>query len=69
MNGDQPILEELRNRFIEGVVGLQATADSIPTIWISPDKVQDVLGYLKTGIAGPFRTLYDLTAVDERETR
>ena len=35
-------------------------------MWVSRDKVRDVLHYLKTGIDRPYRMLYDLAAIDER---
>lgn len=61
-----PVAEELRERFGEKVLGLQATPDGIPTIWIRPDTQLEILGYLKEEAPGPYRMLYDLTAIDER---
>jgi NADH-quinone oxidoreductase subunit C/D len=66
MSETKPVLDELKNRFGDAVVSVQATADSIPTVWISKDKASDILRYLKTATENPYRTLYDLTAVDER---
>jgi len=61
------IVAQLRERFGEREVLSQATADRIPTVWVEAGKVRDVLAWLKTGAARPYRMLYDLTAIDERE--
>ncbi len=66
MGANKPVVDELQNRFGDAVVAVQTTADFIPTLWISKDKASDILRYLKTAIENPYRTLYDLTAVDER---
>ncbi len=60
------IYQELKEKFGEGILASQPTKDEIPTIWISPAQVVDVLGFLKTGISQPYAMLYDLTAIDER---
>src|SRR5215510_12645009 len=61
------ILQELRSRF--NAVGLtpQATCDQIPTMWVPPDQVGAVLRYLKLEAVQPYRMLYDLWAIDERD--
>ena len=62
---DSPLLiEELQGKF--GTVSAQATADGVPFLWASKDTICDVLRYLKTEVDKPYRTLYDLTAIDER---
>jgi len=61
------ILDELRTRFAADVVTPQPTRDGIPTAWIAADRLLPVLGWLKHDVARPYRLLYDLTAVDERE--
>ncbi len=62
---DSPLLiEELQGKF--GTVSAQATADGVPLLWTSKDTICDVLRYLKTELDKPYRTLYDLTAIDER---
>jgi NADH-quinone oxidoreductase subunit C/D len=66
MSADKPVVGELQDRFGDAVVAVQMTADSIPTVWISKDKAYDILRYLKTATENPYRTLYDLTAIDER---
>jgi NADH-quinone oxidoreductase subunit C/D len=66
MNNHSDALEELKNTFSDTLFVRQYSADDIPTVWVPADRVRDVLRFLKTGIESPFRTLYDLTAVDER---
>lgn len=44
----------------------QATRDSIPTFWVSKDRISRILRYLKEKIDKPYKMLYDLTAIDER---
>jgi NADH-quinone oxidoreductase subunit C/D len=61
------IVAQLRERFGEREVLAQATADRLPTVWVEAGKVRDVLAWLKTGAPQPYRMLYDLTAIDERE--
>ena len=60
------IAEDVRERFGAAVVATQATRDGIPTLWITRDKICEVLRHLKSGIEQPYRMLYDLTAIDER---
>jgi NADH-quinone oxidoreductase subunit C/D len=60
------VVRELQERFGAEHLVPQETRDGIPTLWVSREKVRDVLGHLKSGIAGPYRMLYDLTAIDER---
>jgi NADH-quinone oxidoreductase subunit C/D len=60
------VLEELQNRFGQMILATQETRDAIPTLWVPPGRVHDILGYLKTEIDRPFPMLYDLTAIDER---
>ena len=60
------MLEELEERFGKGSINEQATLDGVTTVWVSRDLLPAVLAFLKHDIAGPFRMLYDLTAIDER---
>jgi len=59
------IIGELKAAF-PGSVSVQPSADSVPTVWTGRDRLLDVLGFLKGSVAAPYRTLYDLTAIDER---
>ena len=61
------ILAELQGKFGPDAVSPQPTRDEIPTFWIPRDKIRDVLRYLKNDIDQPYRVLYDITAIDERE--
>lgn len=60
------IAGELQERFGPDILAWQETRDDMPTLWVAPYAFRDVLRHLKTGISQPYRTLYDLTAVDER---
>lgn len=44
----------------------QATVDDVPTLWVPEERLKDVLRFLKEKTRAPYRTLYDLTAIDER---
>jgi NADH-quinone oxidoreductase subunit C/D len=61
-----PIARDLEMRFGESVIREQATADGVPTLWAPSERAFQVLQYLKAGVEKPYRTLYDLTAIDER---
>lgn len=61
------ILEELKGRFGDAAITPQATRDGVPTAWVGVDQVREVLAYLKTQTDRPYKMLYDLTAIDERE--
>ncbi len=60
------VVQELRDRFGEGILAQQTTSDEIPTAWVAPTSLRGILQYLKTRPDGAFQTLYDLTAIDER---
>ena len=65
---DRPagIIEELKEHFGSAVLAEQPTQDNVPTVWIGRKGVHDILRYLKAEAAGPYKMLYDLTAIDER---
>ena len=65
-NSASEMMEQLQQRLGENAVTGQFTCDAIPTFWVPRDSLRDVLRYLKTEVGRPFRTLYDLTAIDER---
>jgi NADH-quinone oxidoreductase subunit C/D len=65
--GHLDLAAELRGRFPQVEFVEQATADGIPTFWVEASAVRDVLAHLKSGVIAPYRTLFDLTAVDERQ--
>jgi NADH-quinone oxidoreductase subunit C/D len=64
--GNDSLYEQLSVRFGDAMLAEQKTADNIPTFWVAGDRLIDVVSHLKTKIDHPFRTLYDLTALDER---
>jgi NADH-quinone oxidoreductase subunit C/D len=63
---NNPIINDLKTIFGDAILAEQATRDDIPTLWVTGDKVNDILRHLKTGIDRPYKMLYDLTAIDER---
>jgi NADH-quinone oxidoreductase subunit C/D len=44
----------------------QVTRDGIETIWVARERMHETLNHLKNGIERPYKVLYDLTAIDER---
>jgi NADH-quinone oxidoreductase subunit C/D len=66
MHKDFNIIQELQDRFDAASMTSQPTADGIPTLWVPKTHVCDVLRCLKTEVEQPYRTLYDLCAIDER---
>lgn len=66
MTSNDTFIDELKTSFNDSILAVQQTCDEIPTLWVTQDKAGEVLRYLKTGIERPYRTLYDLTAIDER---
>lgn len=61
------ILDELKHTFDDRSLTTQYTRDDTPTVWIDKSRANEVLDHLKTKVPKPYRTLYDLTAIDERE--
>jgi len=64
-----PIINDLTAVFGDSIVAVQQTCDTIPTLWVKQEKARDILRHLKYAIARPYKTLYDLTAIDERMRR
>ena len=62
------IADELHGRF-GAEARPQETADGVPTVWIEAGLAHEALLYLKNENTCRFRTLYDLTAIDERMRR
>ncbi len=65
--GPGAVIDELRPGFGQTPVVVQPTRDAFPTVWVPKDRLLEVLTFLKSGAARPYRMLYDLTAIDERE--
>jgi NADH-quinone oxidoreductase subunit C/D len=62
-----PILAQLGARFGAGAVAVQPTRDGVPTFFTPRDRAAEILRWLKHDAAPPYRMLYDLTALDERD--
>ena len=60
------LLTELAEKLPQVPLLPQPTRDGITTLWVSRDDAKQVLEYLQGQAPRPFRTLYDLTAIDER---
>ncbi len=60
------VVEELREVFLNLELLQQPTADKVTTFSVPLQEVTQVLDHLKNCAPRPYRTLYDLTAVDER---
>lgn len=58
--------DELQTRF-GGALLPQATSDEIPTFWATREQFREVLRFLKMEASRPYKMLFDLTAIDERE--
>jgi NADH-quinone oxidoreductase subunit C/D len=69
MSAAPDIIAELQTRFGADQIAPQPTRDETATVWVPRARVQEVLGYLKQEAPQPYRTLYDLAAVDERARR
>src|SRR5665213_1909352 len=61
------VVGELEKHFGAKVFVSQSTHDGIPTLWIASALAHRVLDYLRTGLARPYRMLFDLTAIDEHQ--
>jgi NADH-quinone oxidoreductase subunit C/D len=59
------VVSELFAQFGEGTFVVQPTKDDVPTLWVTRDKVVEVLRFLRN-VPKPYSMLYDLSAVDER---
>jgi len=62
----EDIVQELQGRFGEAIIAVQPTRDGIPTLWVAPKDARRIVQHLKESADGPYRMLYDLTAIDER---
>ena len=60
------VVEELREVFLNLELLQQPTEDKVTTFSVPLQEVTQVLDHLKNCAPRPYRTLYDLTAVDER---
>jgi len=66
MDISHQIVTELKKTFGEEAITEQQTVDALPTVWLAADRAIEVLSHLRTDVERPYRTLYDLTVIDER---
>ncbi|HKJ68483.1 MAG TPA: NADH-quinone oxidoreductase subunit C/D [bacterium] len=67
MTNHEQIESHLREKFGENILYAQQTQDDIPTVWLAKNRIREVLRYLKNDIPEPYKLLYDLSAIDERD--
>jgi len=65
-SGSQSSVEALIRQFGSECFVIQNTIDQFPTLWVSKDKLCDVLAFLKHEIDKPYKFLFDLAGIDER---
>jgi NADH-quinone oxidoreductase subunit C/D len=65
MVADSPV-GQLESSLGAGTFLSQDTRDGIPTFWVPASRIRETLRRLKHEVAKPYRVLYDLTAIDER---
>jgi NADH-quinone oxidoreductase subunit C/D len=65
----QTVQDELQDLLGADDLVPQPTMDGLPTFWVPAGRIREALQYLKCRAPKPYRMLYDLTAIDERERR
>jgi NADH-quinone oxidoreductase subunit C/D len=67
MQEDLTVTNVIKQRFSEQIILYEEpVSDDAHTIWVRKEDIGTLLGYLKNELTGPFKMLYDLTAIDER---
>jgi NADH-quinone oxidoreductase subunit C/D len=61
------IVSELAGRFGADAIAVEPARDDVPTFWAPRERVVEILRWLKSEAVPPYRMLYDLTAIDERD--
>ena len=64
-----PVMAELAARFGPALLGVQATCDAFPTLWITTEAAPAIHRFLKEDVERPFPLLADLWAIDETARR
>ena len=64
---DPEITLEFAEQFEGAPLARQLTSDGIPTYWAPKERLHEILRRLKRQHQRPYRFLYDLAAIDERE--
>jgi NADH-quinone oxidoreductase subunit C/D len=67
MEDTPEVIRQLQEKFGADDVVPQTTTGGVPTAWVPAARIVEVTSYLKSDIPRPYRMLYDLTAIDERE--
>ena len=65
-SGSESGAEALIRHFGSECFVIQNTIDQIATLWVSKDKLCEVLAFLKHDIDKPYKFLFDLAGIDER---
>jgi len=65
----ESITQHLQERFGAGVIDCQPTIDRIATLWVAGAAIVPMTQWLKTEVPQPYRLLYDLCGIDERNKR
>ncbi|MDT8397240.1 MAG: NADH-quinone oxidoreductase subunit C/D [Pseudomonadales bacterium] len=60
------VISSLYQKFGESSFVRQHTAEGMPTLWVSRDRILEVLSYLKNQHMPRYEQLFDITAIDER---
>jgi NADH-quinone oxidoreductase subunit C/D len=66
LDAHSEVVAELRQRFGAAIVMVEPSRDGIPTLWVAPERLHDLLRHLKEATEQPYRMLYDLFAIDVR---
>ena len=66
MHDADTILFHLQQRIGAEALHQQQTVDEILTLWVSKEKIVPALQFLKTEAPQPYKMLYDLFGIDER---
>ncbi|MBS1271022.1 MAG: NADH-quinone oxidoreductase subunit C/D [Candidatus Marinimicrobia bacterium] len=67
MSEQATIEKQLDRQFGDAILTHQSTKDDVPTLWVEKARAKEVLAHLKNDIDQPYKMLYDLTALDERD--
>ena len=66
MHDADTILPHLQQRIGAEALHQQQTVDEILTLWVSKEKIVPAIQFLKTETQQPYKMLYDLFGIDER---
>jgi NADH-quinone oxidoreductase subunit C/D len=69
MSNDDFILSSLQQHFSADSFQQQHTVDRMLNLWLSKDKLIPVTQYLKSSVQQPYKLLYDICGIDERDRK